>query len=141
MSETEEIIPDEVFNNSELDWAKKAFDEGNFFTVAIDRIKALERFRRAAEATVNGEIYEELAAIQHDIWASWQKYVHDHKLRRVRIGLDTSYTLSVKDVERWNRQIITPYADLTENEKDSDREQVDKFWHLICGLQGDKPDE
>ena len=74
------------------------------------------------------DLYEKLAAIQHDIWAHWQKYVHNHKLNK-------DLTLSLEDVEHWNLQIMTPYVDLTEKEKDSDREQVDKFWHLIQELE------
>lgn len=76
------------------------------------------------------ELYEELAAIQHDIWAHWQKYVHDHKIA----WYGTKRVLFSEDIERWDKQISTPYADLTEKEKDGDREQVDKFWHLISGL-------
>jgi len=79
------------------------------------------------------DLYEKLASIQHEIWASWQKYVHNHKLKSDPRSV--GFTLSVDDVDRWNRQIITPYSELTEKEKDSDRKQVDKFWHLIEKLQ------
>jgi hypothetical protein len=34
-------------------------------------------------------------------------------------------------VERWQRQIATDYADLTEEEKDSDRREADKFLALL----------
>ena len=63
MEKITEIIPSEIFKNPDLDWAKTSFDEGNFFSVAIERIKALERFRRAAEAMVNDEID---ACIEYD---------------------------------------------------------------------------
>lgn len=36
--------------------------------------------------------------------------------------------------ERWERQIATPYAELSETEKDGDREQVDRYWPLIAAL-------
>lgn len=73
------------------------------------------------------ELYEKLASIQHDIWASWQGYVHEQKLSK-------SLRISPSDYTRWQQQIAADYADLSEKEKDSDREQVEKFWHLILPL-------
>ena len=34
-------------------------------------------------------------------------------------------------LERWDRQIETPYEKLSEREKASDMEQVDRYWQLI----------
>ena len=44
-------------------------------------------------------------------------------------------SISKADFDHWQRQINTPYAELTEKEKDSDREQVNKFWQLIAPLE------
>ena len=71
------------------------------------------------------ELREQLAAIEHERWADWQKYCH-------RVLRDNNPSPEQGDIlERWDRQIETPYADLTELEKQSDREQVDRYWHLI----------
>jgi hypothetical protein len=72
-------------------------------------------------------IYEQLAAIEHERWADWQRYMHSLCTRND----DGTLTIPAQSVENWERQIATPYADLSEREKDSDREQVDRYWHLI----------
>ena len=64
-----------------------------------------------------------LAAIEHDRWAHWQLYVHSKATRNE----DGSLTIPVDLVERWERQITTPFDDLTTQEKDSDREQVRRY--------------
>lgn len=73
-------------------------------------------------------LYEQLAAIQHDIWAHWQRYVHEHVAIR---NPDGSLTIPAETVRHWESQIRRPYDQLTEREKSSDREQVDKFWSLV----------
>ena len=71
------------------------------------------------------ELREQLAAIEHERWADWQKYCH-------KVLRDNNPSPEQGDIlERWDRQINTPYAELSEKEKDSDREQVDRYWHLV----------
>jgi len=70
-------------------------------------------------------LYEKLADIEHQRWVDWQQYCH--KVLRENIA-----TLGLEAVlERWERQIATPYAQLSETEKQSDRDQVDRYWPLI----------
>ena len=71
--------------------------------------------------------FEALADIQHEIWAHWTKYQFSVCTRNE----DGSITIPADKVERWERQAQTPYSELTEKEKESDREQVRKFSHLI----------
>lgn len=66
---------------------------------------------------------EELAALEHERWAHWQSYVHSVGERR----LDGSLVIAPELVARWERQIATPYVDLTETERESDREQVRRY--------------
>ena len=73
------------------------------------------------------ELYERLAAIEHERWADWQRYLHS-KCERNPDGL---LTIPASLVAHWERQIATPYEQLSEAEKDSDREQVDRYWHLL----------
>lgn len=73
------------------------------------------------------ELYEALAAIEHDRWADWQRYVHFVCTRQD----DGSLVIPSDAVARWERQINTPYEALTEREKNSDREQVDRYWPLL----------
>ncbi len=76
---------------------------------------------------------EELAALEHERWASWQRYLHSKC--RPHIGQDGGMTgalvIPAELVERWERQIDTPYADLSEREKESDRAEVRKYMQII----------
>ncbi|KIZ40664.1 MULTISPECIES: hypothetical protein [Rhodopseudomonas] len=73
------------------------------------------------------QLVEELAALEHRRWAHWQKYVHDNGRRQP----DGSIVLPSDLVVRWDRQINTKYADLSVEEKESDREQVRKYLPLL----------
>lgn len=68
-------------------------------------------------------VVERLAAIEHERWAHWQRYVHDQCERRE----DGSLLIPANLVARWEAQIATPYAGLSEEERDSDREQVRRY--------------
>jgi hypothetical protein len=71
------------------------------------------------------ELREQLAAIEHERWADWQAWCH--KILRENCP---SPELE-KVLKRWDLQIETTYDNLTSMEKDSDREQVDRYWPLI----------
>ena len=58
--------------------------------------------------SVEGMDVERLADLEHEQWAHWTRYMLDN--------------LTPENTERWRRQIDTPYADLSEQEKESDRE-------------------
>ena len=73
------------------------------------------------------ELIEKLAAIEHKRWAHWQRYLHSQCLKND----DGSLTIPADLVKKWNKQIDTDYFNLTESEKDSDREQVLKYLPLL----------
>jgi hypothetical protein len=75
----------------------------------------------------NPQTIELLAAIEHERWARWQRYVHDRCERRE----DGSILIPPDLVARWETQIETPYLQLSEHEKDSDREQVHSYLPTI----------
>jgi len=66
------------------------------------------------------KLIEVLANIEHIQWARWQKYLHSKCVK----DKDGNLVIPVEFVERWERQINTPYAKLTEDEKESDREEA-----------------
>ena len=73
----------------------------------------------------DNELREKLAAIEHERWADWQKWVH-------KVLREANPSPEIGDIlERWDRQIETPYEQLTDREKASDMEQVDRYWQLI----------
>lgn len=73
------------------------------------------------------ELRERLADVQHAIWAHWTRWQFSVCQRNE----DGSLTIPAPLVERWTRQMGTPYADLSEREKDSDREQADKVLAVL----------
>lgn len=72
-------------------------------------------------------LLEALAAIEHQRWAHWQRYVHSKGSPQA----DGSLIIPAELVARWTIQAETPYADLSEQEKDSDREQVHRYLPLV----------
>jgi len=83
--------------------------------------------RSAAEAVLDG-LVERLAAIEHERWAHWQRYMHD----KGRPQADGSLVLPAEFVSQWETQIATGYAELSEAEKESDREQVRRYLPTIA---------
>lgn len=82
------------------------------------------------EALESVQTVEQLAAIEHERWAHWQQYVHDQCERQD----DGSLVIPAELVARWQVQIETPYAELTEREKDSDREQVRRYLPVVVDV-------
>lgn len=72
---------------------------------------------------------EALADVSHDIWSHWMRWQFSVCTRNA----DGSLTIPAEKVERWTRQMNTTYADLSEAEKESDREQADKILAVIEG--------
>ena len=62
------------------------------------------------------ELIEQMAELEHIQWAHWTGYMLDN--------------LTPENISRWRRQIGTPYADLTEKEKESDREWARKSFDI-----------
>ena len=66
---------------------------------------------------------EPLAEYAHSAWSGWMKYLFGKSTRNA----DGTMTIPAWAVERWTRQAETKYADLPENEKDSDRTEADSM--------------
>jgi hypothetical protein len=77
------------------------------------------------------EILEQLAAAEHERWAHWQRYMHSKAIR----NSDGSLTIPAELVSRWERLMETPYAELTEDERESDREQVRRYLPLLAKIE------
>lgn len=76
----------------------------------------------------NDELGEQLAAVQHEIWAHWMRYMFTCG----QFGPDGSWHMPAFKAERWQRQMDTPYAELTDRERESDREQADKILAVVA---------
>lgn len=79
------------------------------------------------EVLESAETVEHLAAIEHERWAHWQRYVHDRCARQE----DGSLVVPAELAARWAAQIETPYSELSEQERESDREQVQRYLPTI----------
>jgi hypothetical protein len=84
-------------------------------------------------ALCEGRAVDRLAAIEHDRWAHWQQYVHDQCERRD----DGSLVIPAHLVTRWERQIGTPFTDLSLEEQESDREQVRRYLPAVVEILDD----
>lgn len=78
-------------------------------------------------------IIDELADIEHERWAHWQRYVHG----KCELRSDGALVIPSDLVTQWERQIATPYVQLSEKEKKSDREQVRKYLLTIVKALSD----
>lgn len=63
------------------------------------------------------DLHEKLAEYTHDAWSGWMRYLF-------RNWNDIH-------IKNWKRQMSTPYKELSEKEKDSDRKEADKILNII----------
>lgn len=90
--------------------------------------------RHVREALESEALLDQLAAAEHERWAHWQQYVHDH----CTANPDGSLTIPAHLAERWSAQISTPYSALSEPEKESDRDQVRRYLPIIIDALKEK---
>jgi hypothetical protein len=82
-------------------------------------------------------LLEALASIEHERWSHWQRYLHEQCIPRA----DGSLMIPADLVHHWTTQMNTPYMLLSEEEKDSDREQVQRYLPIIkTALETDRPE-
>lgn len=74
------------------------------------------------------DLREKLAALSHSQWSGWMKYLFS---RGQTTGNGDLFVLPKYWWTRWLRQTDTPYADLSESEKESDRKEADRVLDLI----------
>ncbi|PPU49071.1 hypothetical protein XdyCFBP7245_22480 [Xanthomonas dyei] len=72
---------------------------------------------------------EELAAIEHERWAHWQSYMHSKCDRQD--GVPGALVIPAELVGKWERQASLAFSELGEKERESDREQVDRYLPFI----------
>lgn len=82
----------------------------------------------------NGPLRERLAALAHEQWSGWMRHLFGETFG----SSAGEETIPRWAVERWERQIATPYAELSEAEKDSDRKEADRVLALLTGRDRDR---
>lgn len=81
-------------------------------------------------ALESDDLLEELAAIEHERWSHWQRYLHD----QCAPGPDGSLIIPGSQARRWSTQMNTPYSRLSDDERESDREQVRRYLPIIARM-------
>ena len=71
---------------------------------------------------------EKIANLCHEQWAGWMQYLFS---KGEFMDKDGTWVMPAWAVERWQRQMNTPYEQLSEEEKNSDRTEADKFLALF----------
>ena len=83
--------------------------------LAFDHKKILECYAEQFQAR------EKLAELEHEQWAHWTEYMLAN--------------MNEENINKWRRQAGTPYDQLSEKEKDSDRNWADKALRLLDELR------
>ena len=79
---------------------------------------------------MNVDLREELAALAHEQWSGWMRYMFS----RTHGPYGDGYAVIPTEwVERWRRQMDTPYAELREDERESDRKEADRVLAVVMG--------
>ena len=79
------------------------------------------------DSIARAALVDQLAAIEHERWAHWQRYMHGKGIRQN----DGALVIPADLVARWERQIETSFPNLPNEEKESDREQVERYLPII----------
>lgn len=74
-------------------------------------------------------LQEQVADYAHEAWSGWMRYLFEKSTRQD----DGTVVIPASLVERWTRQMQTPYAELPESEKASDRKEARKIIYIIIG--------
>jgi hypothetical protein len=96
----------------------------NAYTGVSDQLaESRAEIERLKATTIDASLLrEKLAELAHNQWVGWMEYLFS-KSKQV----DGCVVIPAWANERWHRQVATRYADLSEEEKDSDRSEADKF--------------
>ena len=82
---------------------------------------------RPAWRIMSEETREALADYAHAAWSGWMKY----QFSKAEIQPDGTWIMPAWAVERWQRQMNTPYTELPEEEKASDRKEADEMLAIV----------
>ena len=67
--------------------------------------------------TVTDDLIEKLADLEHKRWSKWMVWMFDN--------------WTDENVKRWKTQMVTPYSDIPEHSKESDRVEARKYLDMI----------
>jgi hypothetical protein len=79
-----------------------------------------------------GALRENIADVQHAIWSHWMGYLFTVAVKNE----DGSATLPAEYVRRWSAQMRASYSELSQDERESDREQADRVLKALAEWEG-----
>lgn len=77
------------------------------------------------------QIREALAEYAHMAWSRWMQYIFVKSGCVVEPGIMPQIVIPYDLVELWTKQMTTPYMDLPEDEKESDRQEADRLLAIM----------
>ena len=80
-------------------------------------------YKEGPMSQLDEELREELSDEIHEIWIGWMEFLFGWCNEQP----DGSMVIPAQRVEHWRRQMRTRYAELSEGEKDEDRDQVERL--------------
>lgn len=72
-------------------------------------------------------LLEQLADLAHQSWSEWMRYLFENGVQED----DGCFAIPPGKVERWRRQMHTPYADLPEHEQENNREEARRYLRAL----------
>lgn len=91
---------------------------------------AFVELERLATRRDGEKLRENLAAYAHESWSGWMKYLFNKGMFEPHYTngkFEQVWIMPTWAIERWQRQMNTPYADLPDHEKESDRLEADRM--------------
>lgn len=98
-----------------------------------ERTAAIDEVDNHAQPASDNALREALAEYAHTAWSGWMRYMFNNCGGEVDSKLLSTGAAIIPQwaVERWQRQMNTPYANLPESEKESDRADADKMLEIL----------
>jgi len=93
--------------------------------------KALQCLASTAQSKEGNTMREKLANLAHEMWSEWMKCLFSKCIQPAYNG---TLIIPAWAVNRWSRQMKTPYSELSEEEKESGRREADNMLECISVL-------
>ncbi len=98
-------------------------------------MEALDLMFLEMDANNLADVIQVLAAVQHEIWSHWMRYMFTQGKQEHLYSKGETYEydwiMPADKVERWKRQMNTPYFDLPTSEMKSDIDQAIKVVNAL----------
>lgn len=128
------MTPDENEAMARLNRLVSNLQKGILVTVALNIIAdyIVKLQKENIEKDVKQHLFrEKLAELCHKQWSDWTKYFFSKCNFNFSAIPEGAALIPNWAIARWRRQIKTDYKDLSEDEKESDRKEANKFIELM----------